>query len=118
MTQTQVPTGPDAEVPRRADADHDAATRVFSTSILISAIRCTLSYVVFPWVLPLIHASDSIGPWIGLPVGAVAIVSNAFSIRRFWRADHRWKWPVSVLNVAVLILVAILVVQDILELTT
>jgi uncharacterized membrane protein YadS len=112
VTQTgSVPSAP-------ADAPTDEATRAFSTSILISAVRCTLSYVVFPWILPLLHVSDAVGPWIGLPIGAIAIVSNVASIRRFWRADHRWKWPVSVLNVAVLVLVTILVIDDVRELVS
>lgn len=94
----------------------DDPTRLFSTSILISAIRCSLSYVVFPWVLPLIGASDAVGPWIGLPIGVVAIVFNILSIRRFWRADHKWKWPITVLNLSVMVLVTVLMIEDLREL--
>jgi hypothetical protein len=97
-------------------APDDVATRAFSISILISAVRCVLTYVVFPWVLPAVGVAGGVGPGIGLVVGVVAIASNVASIRRFWAADHRWKKPITVLNVAVIVLVTILVAQDIADL--
>jgi hypothetical protein len=100
-----------------ADVASEAATRAFSTSILISAIRCTLAYVVFPWVLPAAGFAGGIGPALGLAIGAVALVCNAISIRRFWVSNHRWKWPITVLNVSVMVLVSILVVEDVAALT-
>jgi len=95
----------------------EQANRAFSVSMLISAVRCTLTYVVFPWLLPALHLGSDIGPAIGLVVGPIAIVSNVFSIRRFWRADHRYKIPVTCLNVAMIVLVSALVVGDIADLT-
>ena len=100
-------------IDRTAD---DPATRAFSISIVISAVRCLLTYVIFPWVLPAAGQAGGVGPGIGLAVGIVAIVSNVLSIRRFWASDHRWKWPITVLNVGVIVLVSILVVDDISEL--
>jgi hypothetical protein len=94
----------------------DQATRAFSISMLISAVRCTLTYVIFPWVLPAAGEAGGVGPGIGLVVGLVAIASNVFSIRRFWASGHRWRWPITVLNVSVIVLVSILVVDDIGEL--
>ena len=96
--------------------DEGAATRAFSTSMLISATRCLLTYVIFPFVLPAVGASGAVGPGIGLVVGAVALVSNVVSIRRFRRADHRWKWPITVLNLSVIVLVSVLVARDVADL--
>lgn len=96
----------------------DAATRAFSWSIVISGIRCLLTYVIFPWVLPAVGVAGGVGPGIGLVVGLVALVSNVASIRRFWRADHKWKWPITVVNSSVFVLVTILVVNDIRDLLT
>jgi hypothetical protein len=90
----------------------DEATRTFSTSILVSAVRCLLAYIVFPWLLPAIGVARGAGPGIGLVVGLVAIAFNIVSIRRFWRADHRWKWPITALNSAVIVLLSILLVSD------
>ena len=88
------------------------AEQVFSQSIVISAIRCVLTYVVFPFAAPLVGLTD-VGPWIGIALSLVAIYFNVYSIRRFWAADHRWKKPMSTLNVGVIILVSILLVLDI-----
>ena len=90
----------------------DEANRVFSTSILVSAVRCLLAYIVFPWLLPALGLAGGVGPGIGLVVGVVAIAFNLLSIRRFWRADHRWKWPITALNSAVIVLLSVLLVMD------
>lgn len=99
-----------------ADVTDDQATKAFSTSILISAIRCTLAYVVFPWILPAAGVAGGVGPGIGLAVGVVAIGFNVASIRRFWLADHRWKWPISVLNCCVIAMLSVLAVIDLQDL--
>ena len=93
-------------------AETDEPEKVFSTSILISGIRCVLSYVVFPFVAPVIGVASGIGSTIGLIIGTIAIVSNIWSIQRFWRADHKWKWPVSILNVGIIVLLLILLAID------
>lgn len=94
------------------EADDRIVTRAFSASMLISATRCVLSYVILPWVLPVLGVAGGVGPVLGLIVGAVALVANALSIRRFWRARHRWRWPITAINVGVMILVGILVAID------
>ncbi|MDG2113595.1 MAG: hypothetical protein P8N02_13395 [Actinomycetota bacterium] len=94
----------------------DTETRTFSVSILVSAVRCMLTYVILPFVLPFVGLSSSIGPAIGLVVGAVAIVANVWSVRRFWKVDHRLTWPVSVLSAGILVLLVVLVVNDIVDL--
>lgn len=96
----------------------DEAQRGFSRSIMISAVRCTLTYVVLPFVTPLIGLAPGVGPIIGLLVGTVAITANVFSIRRFWRADHHWKIPATVLHSSVMLLLLILLYRDIVQLLT
>lgn len=97
-------------------AEAEAAQRGFSRSVIISGIRCTLTYVLLPLVAPFVGLAPNVGPVIGLTVGTVAIAANLFSIRRFWRADHRWKVHATVLHCAVLLLLAVLMVLDIREL--
>jgi hypothetical protein len=108
---TPAPVGPPSP-----DDQADLATRAFSVSILISGIRCVLTYVIFPWVLPLLGFAGGVGPTIGLVVGTVAIGFNLASIRRFWISDHRWKWPITVLNTSVIVLLLVLLGQDLAEL--
>ncbi len=109
-----IPHGGDsaAECPVPRVGSQDGATRVFSQSVLISGVRCVLAYVIFPWVLPLLGVAKGVGPWIGVTVGVVAIGFNVASIRRFWAADHRWKWPITIMNCSVIGLLLFLLVTD------
>lgn len=100
---------PDVRPTKQANA---AAQRLFSTSILLSATRCLLGYVIFPIVGPALGAATGLTPIIGIPLGLLALVFDVKGVRRFFVAEHRWRWPISVLYLAVMVLVAILLVRD------
>ncbi len=109
----------DAVLVTRPTADpavsQDEATRTFSTSVLVSAVRCTLAYVVFPWLLPAFGVAGDVGPAIGLVIGPIAVAFNVASIRRFHASDHRWKWHITALNCAVIVLLVVLFAMDVRE---
>jgi hypothetical protein len=88
----------------------------FQRSMLISATRCTLTYVIFPFVLPAIGIVSGVGPLLGVVIGSVAMVCDVFTIRRFFQVDHRWRWPVSAIALAVIGLLTILLVEDVVHL--
>jgi hypothetical protein len=101
---------------RTVAAEQQTAARLFSVSILVSAVRCLLTYIVFPWVLPLLGIAGGVGPSVGIGVGVVAIVANVMSIRRFRKSRHPWRKPVMALNVSVIGLLVVLVIMDVSEL--
>lgn len=92
--------------------DNGTAERVFSKSVVISGIRCTLTYLIFPFVAPLIGVTASVGAVIGVLIGIVAIVFNVLSIRRLFAADHPYKWWAGAMNAAVIVLLLVLFVID------
>ncbi len=102
-----------AEKPRPREED---VHRLFSASILISALRCLLSYVAFPILAPAIGAAGGVGPAIGIPIALVALYFDALGIRRFWLADHRYRWPITFIYLAVMVLVAILLAVNVSQL--
>ena len=110
-TPTSAPTA-------SATVEQTEAARIFSFSILVSAVRCLLTYIVFPWILPLLGVAGGVGPVIGIAVGVVAIAFNVFSIRRFRASTHPWRYPVMALNGAVIALLVVLVALDVSELVT
>jgi len=91
--------------------------RIFSTSILLSALRCLLTYVLLPVLTPLLGAAAGVGPAVGLPLAVVALVFDVMGIRRFWLANHRLRWSVTGIYLAVMALVVTLMVIDIHQLT-
>jgi len=102
-----------APAPRVSEA---AARRAFSTSMLVSATRCLLTYIVLPFVAPVLGIAGNVGPGIGIPIGLVAIVSNVLTIRRFHAAEHRMRWAYTAIAVCVIIGLVILMGRDIAEL--
>ncbi len=98
--------------PKATAAD---AQKAFQASVMVAAVRCTLMYIVLPFVLPIIGVASGVGPWIGLPISVAAIVAVTISIRRFWRADHSKRWHYTVLGTIVIGFMAVLIVQDLVE---
>jgi hypothetical protein len=99
-------------IPDRSGATDEQVYSLFSTSIFISAVRCLLSYVIFPIFAPAISAATGTGPAIGLVVGVVALVFDVLSIRRFWAAGHKWRWIMTAIYAVVIVLVSVLLVRD------
>jgi len=100
-------------IPDGPAAPEGAAQRAFSTSIFVSAVRCLLTYIVLPFVAPALGLAAGVGPAIGIPVGLVAITANVMTIRRFWAADHRWRWGYSAISLSVIALLVVLLIDDV-----
>ena len=101
---------------RPTGLSENAAYSAFQRSMLISAIRCTLTYIIFPFVLPAAGFATGVGPVVGIAIGFVAITCDVFTIRRFFSVDHRWRWHFSAIAGTVICLLLVLMVQDIVHL--
>jgi hypothetical protein len=93
-----------------------SAEGAFSRSILISASRCLLTYVVLPLLGPIVNFSGSVGPLLGLLLGAISVVAIIASMRRFFAADHRFRWKYAAIGSAVLVLLAVQAAVDVRDL--
>jgi hypothetical protein len=90
----------------------------FQRSMFISAVRCLLTYIVLPFVLPAVGFAKGVGPVIGIAIGLVALTFNVFTIRRFHIAGHKWRWHYTAIVSGVMVLLLVLMVQDIVHLVT
>ena len=99
----------------RAPIDESETHRIFSASIFLSALRCLLSYIVLPFVLPAIGLARGVGPAIGIPIGILALSFDVLGIRRFWLADHRQRWAFTALYAVVGTMVLILLIVDLVD---
>ena len=99
-------------VPAGADPSQ-TAEKAFGTSILISTVRCLLTYVLLPLLKPAIDLTGGVGPILGLVIGAVSAAAIIFSMRRFWAASHRFRWAYTVIGGGILVLLAVQAVGDV-----
>jgi hypothetical protein len=91
------------------------AQNAFSKSILVSATRCLLTYVALPLLAPIMNLSGWMGPVLGLLLGTVSMVAIVFSTRRFFAADHKWRWGYFAIGGGIFVL---LIVQAVIDLQT
>ena len=103
---------------RPAGVTAASAYSTFQKSMLISATRCTLTYVVFPFVLPAVGFATGIGPVLGIIIGVLALTCDVFTIRRFFAVDHKYRWHFSAVASSVIVLLLVLLVQDIVHLVS
>ena len=64
-------------IPEGHTASEGAAQRAFSTSVLVSATRCILTYLVLPFLLPVLGLAAGVGPAIGMMLAACTLSSWA-----------------------------------------
>lgn len=85
----------------------EGAHRAFRVSVVVSAVRCLVTYVLVPVLVPIL----SLGGWVAAPIGlalcALAAVTGVLSLRRFWRADHRHRWTYTAFIAVVFVILAI-----------
>jgi hypothetical protein len=101
-----------------ATATAASARSALERSLLISTVRCLLTYIVLPFLAPVFGVATGVAPVVGLTVGLVAIVANVASIRRFWRADHKYRWHYTALSGTVIVLLLWLVALDLIDLVS
>lgn len=104
--------------PQTAAVTNAQVYSTFQRSMFISAVRCLLTYIVLPFVLPAVGFAKGVGPVIGIAIGLVALTFNVFTIRRFHVAAHKWRWHYTAIVSGVMVLLLVLMVQDIIHLVT
>lgn len=89
-----------------------AAHKAFRVSVAISAIRCLITYVAVPVLVPLLSLSGWIAAPIGIALCVYAVVNGIVSLRRFWGSDHPKRWMYTWFMVVVFVFLALALVAD------
>jgi hypothetical protein len=92
------------------------AQRAMTNSILVSAIRCTITYLLVPILTPIVGVLDLVAAPLSIALCAVAFVMSSRSLRRFWLADHSKRWHYTALVAVVWTFLAVAVVRDVAQL--
>ncbi len=85
-------------------------SRMFTTSMALTGLRCVFTYMFLPILTPAL--GTVVGPVIGVPLSALAFVFDIRAIRSFWRANHPQRWLMTVLYLVVAAFVTYLMVSD------
>jgi hypothetical protein len=93
-------------------------TGAASRSIAISAVRCLITYVAIPLLRPVADLSGALGPALGIVLSIVSAVAIVVSARRFFAADHAWRWKYAAVGGGILVLVVVQGVLDVVTLLT
>ncbi len=88
------------------------AQNAFSRSIAISATRCLVTYVAIPLVAPVVDLTGTAGPILGLVLGVISMVAIFFAARRFFAADHKYRWAYAGVGAAIYVMLVIGFVLD------
>lgn len=94
------------------------AQDAFSKSIALSAVRCLITYIAIPLLGPIVGLSGAVGPILGFVLGVVSMVAIFFSTRRFFAADHRWRWGYAAIGGSIFAFLAVGIVIDAVRLFT
>jgi hypothetical protein len=82
-------------------------------SLLISAVRCVLSYAILPALAPLVGLSGAVSRPVSIVLSAAAVVLAIVSLRRVWAADWNYRWAYTAFSLLVLALLGMVIVIDV-----
>ncbi len=81
-------------------------------SLVLSAIRCVITYALVPLLVPVISWAGVLATPVSIALALVAIVLAVRSLRRVWLADYRHRWAYTAfIAVAFALLVTVIVID-------
>lgn len=88
------------------------ARRSTTIAIVVSGVRCTITYLLIPIVTPFVTLLDTFGAPISIALSSFAMVMGIRGVRRFWIADHRARWSYTTFIGAILVMLCVAVAFD------
>jgi hypothetical protein len=89
------------------------ARRSTTTAIVLSGVRCTITYLLVPILAPFVTVLGKLGDPISIALSAAAILMGISGVRRFWVANHRARWSYTTFIGVVVAMLCVGIVIDI-----
>ncbi|KIP52912.1 hypothetical protein SD72_06145 [Leucobacter komagatae] len=89
------------------------AHRNFRVAIIVSGVRCIITYLLIPILVPIVGFAGVVAAPLGIALCLVAGVNGVVSVRRFWISDYRGKWMYTWFILFVFLVLAISIVADV-----
>lgn len=96
----------------RVDQAEPRALMPLKGSLVISAVRCVITYAIIPAMAPVLTGLGGLAAPIAITLSVVAGVMAVVSLRRVWLADWSRRWAYTAFILVVLALLATTVVFD------
>lgn len=97
----------------RVEGAEPRALMPLKGSLVISAVRCVITYAVIPALAPLVTGIGVLATPLSILLSLVASVMAVVSLRRVWLADWSGRWGYTAFVAVVLILLAVVVAFDV-----
>ena len=97
----------------RVEGAEPRALMSLKGSLVLSAVRCLVTYVAVPILLPAIGWLGEVATPLSLVLSLAAVVLAVNNLRRVWLADWSGRWAYTAFSVVVLVVLAVLVVFDV-----
>jgi hypothetical protein len=88
------------------------ARRSTTAAIVVSGIRCIITYLLIPVLAPVIGISEAASAPVTIALSVLAIVMGLTGVRRFWMADHRARWAYTIFIAGIVALLVVGIVLD------
>jgi prepilin signal peptidase PulO-like enzyme (type II secretory pathway) len=82
-------------------------------SLIISAVRCVITYALIPALLPVVSGLGLVATPLSLTLSLVAAVMAVVSLRRVWMADWSGRWGYTAFIAVVLAVLAVVITIDV-----
>jgi O-antigen/teichoic acid export membrane protein len=89
------------------------ARRNTTAAIVVSGIRCIITYLLIPILAPIVGLSGAASAPLTIALSVLAIYMGISGVRRFWIADHRARWAYTTFIGVVVVLLLIGIVVDV-----
>jgi prepilin signal peptidase PulO-like enzyme (type II secretory pathway) len=97
----------------RVDQAEPRALMPLKGSLVISAVRCVITYAIIPAMAPVLTGLGGLAAPIAIILSVVAGIMAVVSLRRVWLADWSRRWAYTAFILVVLALLATTVVFDV-----
>ena len=94
------------------------ARRSTTTAIVVSGVRCTITYLLIPILAPFFGLLETLDAPVSIVLSSFAIVMGIGGVRRFWIADHRARWSYTIFIAVIVAMLAVAIIIDVSKLVS
>ncbi|MDO5678480.1 MAG: hypothetical protein Q4G35_13375 [Propionibacteriaceae bacterium] len=90
----------------------EGAHRAFRISVVLSGVRCLITYLVVPILVPLLSLAGWVAAPIGIALCVYAVINGIVSMKRFWGSDHPHRWLYTGFMAVVFVILGLALVSE------